>query len=123
MVMQQSNWYTLVNMLVFTENIRTKYPMDKWDMDVSIEYVYELFTRVLRERDDTIWEAIWIVLNRKLVMIRCPFVVAYIYCFTLLREYIRHLLYEKIIVLGVGFTSFLYLNKIVKSSILFINQQ
>ena len=25
--------------------------MDKKDMDVSIEYVYELFTRVLRERD------------------------------------------------------------------------
>ena len=94
-------------MLVFTEKILTKYPMDMTDMDVSIEFVYELFTRVLRERGATIWEAIWIVLKIKLVTIRCPLVFTFIYCFTLLREYIRHLLYETIIVLGLGFTSFL----------------
>ena len=34
-------------------------------------------------------------------------VFAFIYCFTLLREYMRHSLYEKIIVLGLGFTGFL----------------
>ena len=97
----------LLNMLDFTQKILTKYPMDTKDMDVSIEFVYELFTRVLRERGATIWEAIWIVLKRTLVMIRCPLVVAFIYCFTILREYMRHSLYEKIIVLGPGFTNFL----------------
>jgi len=81
--------------------------MDMKDMDFFIEFVYELFTRVQRERGATIWQVIWIVLKRKLVMIRCPLVVEFIYCFTLLREYMSHSLYEKIIVLGLGFTSFL----------------
>ena len=43
----------LLNMLDFTQKILTKYPMDTKDMDVSIEFVYELFTRVMRERGAT----------------------------------------------------------------------